>query len=128
MKTHILFKLPVRKSLIEKNKKGPKNETEKRNKIDVPKEFVEKIKNLGLKVEDAEILFKSKIDWAAVYSENKIYCVIPGCDYFTKIDNEELTNHMINEHQWGDYPCNYDHCNYVATSKVINFLTNLLSS
>ena len=71
-----------------------------------------------MKVEDAEILFKSKIDWCAVYSENKIYCVEPGCNYFTKIDNQELTNHMINVHKWGAYPCKYDNCNYVASSKV----------
>ena len=97
---------------------GPKKETEKR-KIDVPKEFIKKIGNLGMKVEDVEVLFRSKIDWTAVYSENKIYCIEPGCDYFTKIDNDELTNHMIDVHKYGDYPCNYDHCNYVATSKVL---------
>ena len=71
-----------------------------------------------MKVEDAEILFKSKINWCAVYSENKIYCVEPGCNYFTTIDNKELTNHMINVHGYGNYPCNYDHCDYVACSKV----------
>ena len=112
------FKLPVRKPLIEKNQQGPKNETEKRKKTDVPKEFIEKIKNLGMKVGDVEVLFKSKINWCAVYSENKIYCVEPGCSYFTKIDNQELTNHMINVHKWGPYPCKYDNCNYVASSKV----------
>ena len=103
--------------MTEKNKQGPKKETEKR-RTDIPKEFIKKIKNLGLKVEDAEILYKSKIDWAAIYSDNKIYCVEPGCSYFTKIDNQELTNHMINEHKWGAYPCQYDNCNYVASSKV----------
>ena len=35
-------------------------ETEKREKK-VPKEFIKKIKNLGMNVEDAEILFKSKM-------------------------------------------------------------------
>ena len=65
---------------------GLKKETEKRQ-INVPKEFITKIENLGMNVEDAEILFKSKIDWCAVYSENKVYCVEPGCNYFTTIDN-----------------------------------------
>ena len=74
--------------MVEKTNHGPKKETEKR-KIDVPKEFIRKIENLGMKVEDAEVLFKSKINWCAVYSENKIYCVEPGCNYFTTIDNEE---------------------------------------
>ena len=114
-----MIKLPskeVRKP-TEKTFNGHKKETEKR-KLDIPKEFIKKIKNLGMKVEDAEILFKSKIDWCAVYSENKIYCVEMGCDYFTKIDSDELTNHMIDVHKYGEYRCNYDHCEYVGASKV----------
>ena len=107
----------MRKPLTEKLNHGLKKETEKR-KIDIPKEFIKKIKKLGMKVEDAEILYKSKIDWCAVYSENKIFCAEPGCDYFTKIDSEELTNHTINVHKYGDYPCEDDHCDYVAHSKV----------
>ena len=98
-------------------KQGPEKEVEKRKK-DIPKEFIRKIKRLGMNVEDAEVLFKSKINWSAVYTENKIYCVEPGCNYFTKIDTDELTNHMINVHEYGDYPCNYEHCDYVASSKV----------
>ena len=108
--------MPIRKLSIEKTKHESIKETKKR-KIEVPKDFIKKIKSLGLNVEDAEILFKSKIDWTAVYSENKIYCVEPGCNYFTKIDDEKLTKHMINDHKWGDYPCDYDHCDYVAASK-----------
>ena len=105
--------------MFEKKYQGHKKETEKREKK-VPKEFIKKIKNLGMNVEDAELLFKSKIDWCAVYSKNKIYCVEPGCKYFTTIDNEELTNHMIDVHKYGDYPCHYNHCDYVASSKVIS--------
>ena len=113
--------------MAEKNYHGPKNETEKRKKIDVPKEFLEKIKKLGMKEEDAEILFKSKIDWCAVYSDNKIYCVETGCNYYTKIGTDELKNHMISVHKWGDYPCNHDHCDYIATSQVKNvMLANFL--
>ena len=114
------FKLPIKKikePLTEKTNKGVKKVTEKRGE-DVPKEFVQKIKNLGMKVEDAEVLFKSKVDWTAVYSENKIYCAEPGCDFTTIIDSVELTNHMIDVHQYGDYPCTDEHCDYVAASKV----------
>ena len=103
--------------MTETTNQGSKKETEKRKK-DIPKDFIKKIKNLGMKVEDAEVLFRSKIDWAAIYSVNKIFCREPGCDYFTKIDNEELTKHMIDVHEYGDYPCQYDDCDYVATSKV----------
>ena len=102
---------------VEKLHQGSKNESERR-KVDIPKKFIKKIKKLGMKIEDAEILFRSKIDWAAIYSENKIHCAEPGCDYFTKINSGELTNHMINVHGYGDYPCGYDHCNYVCHSKV----------
>ena len=111
----------IKNPLIEKTSHGPKKETEKR-KIDIPKEFIKKIRNLGMKVEDAAILYKSKIDWTAVYSDNKIYCVEPGCNYFARIDSEELSNHMIDVHQYGYHPCDYDHCEYVAASKVINLL------
>ena len=107
----------VRKPLTKKTLQGSKKDTEKR-KTDIPKEFIKKIKNLGLKVEDAEILFKSEIDWCAVYSDNTIYCVEPRCNYFTKIDNEDLANHMVIEHKYGVYPCDDAHCDYVAASKV----------
>jgi len=105
-----------RKPLTETTNQGSKKEAEKR-KIDIPKDFIKKIKNLGMNVEDAEILFKSGIDWTAVYSKNKIYCPDIGCDYSTTIGNEDLANHMIKEHKYGDYPCTYDHCDYVAVSK-----------
>ena len=106
--------------MAEKTNQGLRKETEKR-KNDIPKDFIQKIKNLGMKVEDAEILFQSKIDWTVVYSENKIYCAEYGCNYFTKINNGDLANHMINEHKYGIYPCDYEHCDYIAVSKVINW-------
>ena len=114
------MKLPFKEEQNPLNKRTnrvSKKESEKRIN-DVPNEFIRKIKNLGMKVEDAHVLFQTKIDWTAVYSENKIYCIEPACDFFTMIDNEELTNHMINVHKYGDYLCKYDHCDYVATSKV----------
>ena len=107
----------LKKPLIEKTNQFPKKVPDNRKK-EVPKGFIKKIKNLGINVEDADILFKSKIDWCAVYSDNKIYCVEPYCNFGTEIDNEELTNHMISVHKYGEYPCNYDHCDYVAYSKV----------
>ena len=86
-------------------------------KIDIPKDFIRKIKKLGLREEDAQTLFDTKIDWAAVYSNNKLYCTEQTCDFFTKIDNDELTNHMINVHKYGEYKCEDPHCNYVGFSK-----------
>ena len=76
-----------------------------------------KIKKLGLKEEDSHILYQTKIDWTAVYSDNNIYCAEHKCDFFTKIDNEELTNHMITVHKYGEYNCENPPCNYVGHSQ-----------
>ena len=65
-------KLPLRNSLFQKTNKGSKKETEQRKK-NVPKDFITKIKDLGMKVEDAQVLFMSKIDWCAVYAEVVIF-------------------------------------------------------
>ena len=86
--------------------------------IDIPNEFIKTIEELGMRKKDAVMLYKSKIDWVAVYSENKIYCIEPKCKYFTEIDNEDLRNHMIKVHKYGEYPCPYTDCDYVAFSKV----------
>ena len=85
---------------------------------EIPKEFMMKIEKLGMKKEDAEVLYETKIDWTAIYFKNKIHCVEPGCDFSTEMDNDDMTNHMVNFHKYGDYPCNHPHCNFVAHSKV----------
>ena len=99
-------------------KPGSAIEGECKKRTEVPKEFIKKIKKLGMKVEDADILYESKINWTAVYSNNRIYCIEIGCDFYTKIDNEELTNHTIACHDYGEYPCNQPHCNFVGFSTV----------
>ena len=69
---------------------------------------------------DAEILYKTKINWTEAYSNNKIYCTEQNCDFYTKIKNDdELTNHMITAHSYGEYPCTHPSCNFVGISKVI---------
>lgn len=94
--------------------------------LDIPIEFITKIEELGMRKKDAEILYKSQIDWVAVYIENKIYCIEPRCEYFTHIDNEDLRSHMINVHKYGQYPCLYTDCDYVAFSnKNLNFHTTV---
>ena len=70
-----------------------------------------------MKVEDAEALYSSKIEWTAVYSKNKIYCTEPGCDFYTVIDNGILTQHMIDRHNYGEYPCEHETCNFIGYSK-----------
>jgi len=82
-----------------------------------PKEFIKKIAKLGMRVEDADVLYETKIDWTAVYSDNKLYCTERACNFHTKIDNGVLTEHLINRHSYGEYPCNHADCKYVGYSK-----------
>ena len=98
-------------------KKSENASTDKKEKIDIPKDFMKTIKKLGLREEDAEVLYQTKIDWTAVYSENKIYCAEHFCDFSTTIDTEKLTNHMINVHKCGEYKCQDPYCNYIGYSQ-----------
>lgn len=111
--SHLTFTEPKRSKKQEKQI----TEGECKKKKEIPKEFVEKIQKLGMKVEDADALYTSKIEWAAVYSENKVYCTEPGCDFYTKIDNGILTQHMIDRHKYGEYPCEHETCNFIGYSK-----------
>ena len=104
-------------SKLPSSKAGHSRKTEK-TEIEIPKEFIKKIEKLGMKKEDAVVLYKSKIDWTAVYSENKIYCIEPKCKFSSHIDSDDLRNHMITVHKYGEYPCLDTDCDYVAFSKV----------
>ena len=104
---------PVR---INRHPKRPKT-TAKPKKLVIPNDFIKTIKKLGLKEENAAILFQTKINWTAVYSTNKIFCTEINCDYFTHLD-ENLFSHARKVHNCGDYPCSVDHCSYVGYSKV----------
>ena len=99
-------------------KKRSKIDGESKKKTEVPKEFLKKIQKLGMKVEDADVLYESKIDWTAVYSDNKIYCTDRGCNFYTNIDHDDLANHMTVQHNYGKYPCTNAHCSFVAYSQV----------
>ena len=93
-------------------------EGENKKKKEIPKEFIKKIKKLGMKVEDVDVLYASKIEWTAVYSENKIYCTERGCDFYTTIDSKILAEHMIDCHKYGEYPCSHPNCDFIGFSKV----------
>ena len=95
-----------------------KESGERKKKQEIPKEFIKKIRKLGMKEEDATILYETKIDWTAVYSKNKIFCTETRCDFYTEIDNEEMTKHVISKHKYGEYPCSHSHCNFVGFSQV----------
>ena len=88
------------------------HEGKKTSEKNLPKRFLETIRKLGLREKDAETLYSTKINWTAVFSDNKIFCSERGCDFSTEIskDNAELQAHMENLHQWGDFPCNAKNC------------------
>ena len=96
-------------------KKRPQKDESKK---EVPKEFIKKIKKLGMRVEDAEILYATKIQWDSVYNDNKIHCTETTCDFQTNIDSEDLTRHMISHHKYGEYQCTHANCNFIAFSEV----------
>ena len=50
--------------------------------------------------------------------ENKIFCTEIGCDFYTKINHEELKEHTVNVHNYGEYSCADPHCDYIGFSKV----------
>ena len=97
---------------------APKIEGESKKRKEIPKEFIKKIKKLGMRLEDANVLYASKIEWTAVYSENKIHCTEPGCEFYTKIDSDILTKHMMDRHNYADYPCDQPNCNFIGYSQV----------
>ena len=86
-------------------------------KTDIPKKFIRKIKKLGLKEEDAGILYETKIDWETVYAENKIYCAETGCEFVTKLDDCTLKKHTKDVHGYSNHPCQEKYCNYIGFSR-----------
>merc|ERR1712131_149491 len=93
-------KLPILSARKQLQTKKNSSEPKKENKIDIPKDFIKKIKKLGMNVDDAEVLYKTKIDWTAVYSTNKIYCTEQTCDYHTELTlgDQKLNEHLISVH------------------------------
>ena len=76
-----------------------------------------KIKELGLKEADARILYDSKVDWTAVYADDRIYCTEKGCDFCARIESDELKQHGKLVHNYGEYPCPDEFCNFVGYSQ-----------
>ena len=46
-----------------------------------------------------------------------VYCVERDCDFSTTLGPGCLTEHCIDEHQWGRYPCEFENCKFVSYSK-----------
>jgi len=102
---------------LEPKKPKPIGTEKKPKKKEIPKEFIKKIKKLGMKLEDAEVLYSSKFEWTAVYSQNKIYCTDGRCEFYTEIDSDILTKHMIDVHNYGEFPCDHVNCDFIGYSQ-----------
>ena len=61
---------------------------------------------------------KRNIEWADIYSKNVINCTQPGCKFSTKIDRDDLKDHMKQKHKYGEYPCTHSNCKFTGYSKV----------
>ena len=116
MVTKNYIQLPPKQLSIQLDPKKQSNR-ENEKKTEIPKKFIRKIKKLGLRQEDAVVLYETKIDWETVYADNKIYCAETGCDFVTEIDNPALQEHTKKIHDYKDQPCEAKDCNYIGFSK-----------
>ena len=91
---------------------------EPKQKIEIPSEFIRHILCLGFDEKDAPRLYENKDDWIGINSGGKLLCVKSGCKFYTKVSSDELFEHCRIEHQWRDYPCREENCNYVAYSST----------
>ena len=89
---------------------------DRRKKKKVPNKFVVHILSLGFNEEDADRLFEEKDNWTGVSTDGKVFCVVKGCKFYTKIASDELFEHCRVKHQWKDYPCPDENCNFIAYS------------
>ena len=87
-------------------------------KVKIPSEFIEHILTLGFNKNDAKRLYDQKDDWLGVYTGGQLFCTKYGCQFYTKVNSDELFEHCRNEHNWKDYPCDHINCNYVAYSSL----------
>ena len=94
----------------------------KKRSSTVPQDFIDMMKKFGFKEESANVLYETKADWTALQSENKIYCTVRGCKFTSEIYDDCLTEHCAKSHQWGEYPCDAEYCQYVGYSHFNNFL------
>jgi len=101
---------------VTKSKKGNTNVTEKQEKKEVPKEFIEHIVKLGFDAKDAMLLYESKDDWLGMSSGGRVFCSVRGCKFSTHLSSDALFEHCRAVHDWRDYPCEIANCQYVAFS------------
>lgn len=79
--------------------------------------FMAALRMLGFPESDAPYLYKNKDYWMGDVANRTVYCVERDCDFSTTLGPGCLTEHCIDEHQWGRYPCEFENCKFVSYSK-----------
>ena len=72
---------------------------------------------LGFNEDDADRLYEEKDNWMSISGGGKVFCTVKGCRFYTKIASDQLFEHCRVEHDWRDYHCPEDNCNFVAYRK-----------
>ena len=104
-----LYKKPRK----EQKRAGNKEETKKV----ISSKFISHIVNLGFDEKDAAKLYETKEDWLGMSSGGRVLCIEQGCKFSTPMSSDCMFQHCRTVHNWRDYPCTHDNCNYVAFSK-----------
>ena len=100
---------------------------DKEGNIERCQEFMNYLKEKEAEEEEDDLGFEinfganePKIDWVAVYSDKKIYCHESNCDFFGKLDTDDLMSHLIDTHKYGTFKCEYKNvdCKFVGFSEV----------
>merc|ERR1711935_1131095 len=107
-----------KKKRTTKSKNVNENETSKQTKKKIPKKFITHIVELGFNAEDAARLYESKEDWLGMSSGGQVLCAQRGCKFSTPLSSDALFEHCRTVHEWRDYPCPQDNCEFIAYSKT----------
>ena len=84
----------------------------------IPNDFIAHIVKLGFDAKDANRLYESKDDWLGMSSGGKGLCPAVGCDFSVPLSSDALFEHCRTVHNWRDYPCIHDNCEFVAYSET----------
>ena len=81
----------------------------------MPPFFKNLAQKFGLPVEHLDFFFENRahFNWE-IKEDRKIFCTIRGCEFSAPVAPEALVDHMITEHEYGQYPCERELCNFVA--------------
>jgi len=104
-KVSIELKMPKRKL----------NEEQEKNVI--PKSFKKMATKFGLPAEHWDFFYEERenFHWETI-GEKKVYCTIGKCDFSAAAKAGSMVEHMIENHDYGQFPCTKPLCKFEAYS------------